>query len=260
MKKLISLALVVLLAVSLLSISVFAETEEANVFVTISDGEGKLVMTYAPVELRDLDGDGALTINDTLIAAHESVGKADAYVSSESAWGLSITKLWGDESGNYGYFVNDSSAMSLTDAVKAGDHIKAFIYTDSVTWSDIYCFFDRHDVSAEKGDEMILTLCGYAYDENWNRIVVPVSGAKILIDGEETGVMTDANGKAIVTIEKSGDLVISADSDGQILVPPVCLVHAEGGSALLVISIVAVVILVACMAVVLVKKFKNDAK
>ncbi|MBP5605957.1 MAG: hypothetical protein J6X60_10520, partial [Ruminiclostridium sp.] len=141
MKKIISAAAVIA-AMGMLSISAFAET----VNVTISDGEGKIVVANQPVETEDIDGDGAVTINDALFSTHEQFydGGAEAgYASGTSEYGIMLQKLWGVENGgNYGYYVNDSLAMSLGDKINDGDNISAYIYQDTATYSDVYCYFD----------------------------------------------------------------------------------------------------------------------
>lgn len=230
MKKALSLVLAVTMLM-LCSAAVFADevsAETATVYVTISDAEGRLVLTQEAITVTDADGDGALTIHDALYAAHEAKyegGAAAGYGTEEGQYGLSITKLWGTENGgSYGYYVNNASAWSLTDPVKTGDYVSAFVYTDLVAWSDTFCFFDVYTVTADEGDTLELTLSAAGYDESYNPITVPVEGATITVDGVATDVKTDAEGKATITLNKAGDVVISATSETQNLVPPVCKV------------------------------------
>ena len=269
MKKIISATLCILFALSLFGFSVFAEVAPKEVYVSISDENGALVLTYASVTLADEDGDGNLTINDALIGAHKEYYKdgAEGFASEKTAYGCSITKLWGFAGGNgYGYCVNDSSAMSCYDTVKEGDHIKAFIYTDTENFSDLYCFFDQTFVSAEPNEKVTLTLYANTYDANWNVVKTPVSGAEILIDGKATGIMTDENGKAEITVNKVRNTV-SAKSDSQTIVAPVCIifvlfVYGPGpGStdmllAMTVLSVVAIAG-IAVAVVIVVKKRRN---
>ena len=199
----------------LLSIASFAE--EKTVFVTISNGSPVLVNER--VALSDLDGDGKTTVNDALIAAHEE----GQYGYAESAYGLGITKLWGveNESG-YGYYVNNAPCMSLSDEIKAGDSVYAYIYTDMVTYSDTFCYFDKSTVSAVSGESVTLTLTKAGYDANWNFTTSPLADATITVNGENTQYKTDENGKVTVKFDKTGDFIISAVCDGTVLVPPVC--------------------------------------
>ena len=226
MKKYAIAFLCALLALALCGAAV-AET----VYVTIADGQGQLVMVNAAIDVTDVDADGALTINDALYAAHEAAyeGGAEAgYAAADAGYGLSISKLWGEENGgSYGYYLNDVSAYSLLDPVADGDYLNAFVYTDLEAWSDLYCTFGYREVVADAGANIILTLNMMTFDENWNPVSLPVEGAILTIDGEDSEVVTDAEGKAQFTIEAAGEYLISARSDSAILVPPVCIVTVK---------------------------------
>lgn len=232
-KRIVSLLTVLALVLAMMPAMAFADTasETAEVNVTIAD-KGNLVVTQETVTVTDSDADGTLTINDALHAAHESAyagGAAAGYESAISSWGLAITKLWGDTSGSYGYYVNDASAWSLTDPVKAGDSVYAFVYADGVAWSDTYSFFDKKAVTAEEGQEVMLALSYNGYDANWNTVVAPLEGAVITVDGEATDIVTAVDGKAVITLEE-GTHVISATSESMTLVPPVCIATVTAAS------------------------------
>ena len=201
---------------------------EATVLVTIADENGKLALTMEAVTVTDIDADGVLTINDALYCAHEDYyegGAAAGYASAMSEYGLSLAKLWGAENGaSYGYYVNDVAAWGLSDPIAEGDRINAFVYTDLTAWSDTYCYFDVAEADAKAGDTITLTLSSAGYDADWNPITLPVAGATITVNGEKTDAVTDENGKATVTLSGEGTLIISAVSDTQTLVPPVCVV------------------------------------
>ena len=220
MKKICVLFLTLALLLSLTA--AFAEEGEKTVYVTISDGELELV-SYA-VTLSDIDDDEKLTINDALYLAHEAAfeGGAEAgYGSADTEWGLSLSKLWGIENGgSYGYYVNNVGAFSLTDELNDGDVLTAFVYTDLVTWSDAYTYFDKYEV--EEG-EVTLTLYMIGWDENWMPVEVPVAGATIVIDGEATEYVTGEDGTVTFTLPAGAEF-ISAQSDAFVLVPPVCVV------------------------------------
>lgn len=228
MKRIRIASLLAALVVFTMSLTATVSAEgEDSVFVTISNGS--LVLAYEEVTLTDADGDGALTVNDALIGAHDKSfeGGADAgYGSAATEYGLSMTKLWGaaDANGGFGYCVNNAPAMSLADAVKAGDHIAAYVYTDKSSFSDAYSYFDT--LTSASG-ETVLTLSKSGYDAEWNPTTSPVVGAEITVDGVRTGIKTDENGKATVTVEGEGRHVVSAVSDTETLVPPVCIVTLE---------------------------------
>ncbi|MBR2284360.1 MAG: hypothetical protein IJ874_08080 [Ruminococcus sp.] len=229
MKKLAAGIAAAALACSFTAVNSLAaeNSDPVDVYVTISDSTGKLVVTQEKVTVTDIDNDGALTINDALYIAHENSyeGGAEAgYGTSVTQYGLGITKLWGTENGgSYGYYVNNASAWSLSDVLKTGDYLNAFVYTDTTGWSDKYTYFDSNTAEAKQGDELTLTLSQAAFDADYSPITLPVEGASITINGVDSGAVTDAEGKATITLAAAGNAVISATSDSLTLVPPVCI-------------------------------------
>lgn len=230
MKKMISMVAAAVFCIGMTGITAFAEesaTDTASVYVTISDNEGKLVLTQEAIDVTDTDGDGVLTISDALYVAHETKfegGAAAGFANATTDWGLSLTKLWGVENGgSYGYYVNNVSAMGLADPITEGDYVNAFIYTDLTTWSDKYTFFDVNTLTASEDEEVSLTLSAAGYDADYNPVTFPVEGATITLNGTETEYKTDAEGKVTFKMEESGNVVISAVSETQTLVSPVCM-------------------------------------
>lgn len=227
MKKLLALSFSLLMALALLSFFVSAAGGRTEVWVTIADENGKLALVQEKITVSDVDGDGALTINDALYLAHEAKfegGAKAGYSFSTTAFGVSLEKLWGvANGGSFGYCVNNKSAWSLLDPVQNGDFINAYIYTDLTTWSDTYCYFDVQSVKANAGEKITLTLFASVYDTNLGDMaVVPVKDAILTLNGERTNFKTDSEGKVTFTIASDGEYVISAASDSQILVPPAC--------------------------------------
>lgn len=262
MKKLISITLAALL-LCLCGMTVFA-TEESlpTVRVSISDENGDLVLAYAEIGFYDYDGDGVTTINDALICAHNAKyegGASAGYASAETQYGLSLTKLWGAETGSYGYYVNNASAWSLADEIKSGDHIKAFVYTDNVNFSDTYSFFKQNTMDISVNDTVTLDLTKLVYDENWNLVTKPVAGADILVNGEKIGVKTDENGVATFAVKAGGDVIVSAVSEEENLVPPVCIIHSDASIyvAMTVLAVLAIAVIAVVTVIVLKKKQKN---
>lgn len=239
MKKCLSIMLAFFMIMGHMSITSFADDTSATVYVSISN-KGQLVAAQTKVTVTDIDGDNVLTVNDALYAAHEasySGGAKEGYsYYTHKDYGLSIGKLWGDTSGNFGYYINNSSCWSLADSVKSGDYLNAFVYSDGKFYSDKYCFFTDNTVSVGKNSEIHLTLNGAGYDSAWNPITVPVKGAEITIDGTKTGVITDSDGKATIKINEGGTHIISAVSSTETLVPPVCTAQINGGIITSVIS------------------------
>lgn len=232
-RRIVSMLTVLALVLTMMPAMAFADTDAgtAEVYVTVAD-QGKLVMIQKKVKVEDVDADGALTINDALYAAHETAyagGAGAGYGSAMSDWGLSITKLWGDTSGAFGYCVNDVSAWSLADPVADGDFVNAYIYADQVGWSDSYSYFDKKIVNAAAGEKVELTLSYVGYDASWNKVAYPAAGAVIAVDGTETEFITDAEGKVTMTLLE-GTHVISAVSEGVNPVPPVCAANVTAAA------------------------------
>lgn len=223
----------ILSAVVLTACTVFAPVawadDSAKVYVTICDDKGSLAIAQEEVIVTDIDNDGVLTINDALYHAHEkkySGGASSGYSTAKTEYGVGITKLWGVENGSgYGYYVNNKAAMSLGDTISTGDYINAFVYTDTVMFSDTYSFFNANNLDVSAGEAFTLTLSADTYDENWNPVVKPISGARITIDGVKSEYTTDENGKVTITIDNAKSFIISAFSDDEIIVPPVCFVN-----------------------------------
>ena len=224
MKKFVCLVLA-----AMLILCSFAMAEK--VFVTVSTGEGRLAMTNLAVEASDLDSDGVVSINDALIAAHDMAyegGSEAGYASEETPYGISMTRLWGEENGgSYGYYLNDASPMSLLDAVSDGDSIHAYAFQDLAGWSDTYCYFQVKEAEMGAGDSVILTLTALLFDADWNIVPTPVEGAVITIDGSDTEFITNVEGCAAVSIADEGSYTISARHESMTLVPPVCVVEVK---------------------------------
>lgn len=216
----------------------FTFSASADLFVTISDDNGKLVLAQQPVDYADKDGDGVVTVNDALISAHDKYydgGSEAGYGSAEGDHCLMITTLWGIEnSGSYGCYINIYSAMSLADPLIDGDKITAFVYTDNESHSDTFCYFNGFAdqaaimVVAAPGTPFELKLLSSLLNDKGAPITVPVAGAEITLNGEKTGIITDDDGKAEIAFpENEGSYIVSAVSDTMTLVPPVAMIETE---------------------------------
>lgn len=222
MKKLLSILTTVAVICCLLGVSAAADAS-AKVYVTVANGG--LELANSEVTVTDIDGDGALTINDALYAAHESYfkgGAAAGYASEMSDYGLMLTKLWGIENGgSYGYYVNNASAWSLADPVKDGDYVNAFVYQDTKAFSDRYCYFDRAVADVNQGENPAFVLNGVYFDKNYTAYSAPIAGAEITVNGEKTGIVTDEEGRfSGLTFAGQGVYTVSAVSSTETLVAP----------------------------------------
>ena len=223
------LACALCLCVSLIGCGEQEITDAVYVSIAV---KGEMVLTYQAVALEDKDGDGALTMADALQAAHDKYyGSADGFACAPSEYGLSLNKLWGDSSGAYGYMLNDASvATSLSEPVKVGDHVYAYVYADQTTWSDTYCYFDKAEVTVAAGESFTLTLMSSGFDENWMPVTLPVAGATITINGESIDTKTNEDGQITISMgekSKKDAFVVSATSDAMVMVPPICLVTVK---------------------------------
>ncbi len=248
MKKIISICLAAVLALALFALPVFASKPGYRVYVTIADENGEIVL--ASVELWIERND--LTLDDVLRIAHEEFFDGEnGYVSEATEWGRSMVKLWGVENGgSYGYYINNASPSSLLDTVKHGDHIYAFVYTDTLGFSDTYSYFDSNILyNLERGDEVTLTLMQAGYDENWNPVSTPLAGAIITVNGKATDFVTDVNGKVTLTLDDAGALCISAEKEGMNLVPPVCVANVEGLSNVMIYTMLGAVAFIIVIAI-----------
>ncbi len=243
-------------------LAIGASAEPVNVKVTIADA-GELKLTAEPVSVSDADSDGAITVGDVLVAVHEQKfdgGAAAGYATADSQYGLMITKLWGVENGgSYGYYVNNALAMGLTDPVAEGDSVYAYTYKDIANFSDVYTFFTTDTLTGKTGETVSLTLQAVTFDEKFAPVTGPFEGASILLNGEDTGVKTDKDGKAEIKLTDAGTAIFSAVSDTATLVPPVCVATVEKGTnvALIIILIACACILVVVCVVVALKKKKS---
>ena len=234
MKKTIAMAAAMLISFSAVSMNVFAEeTESTQVYVTITDNNKAFALNQEPITVTDIDEDGKLTINDALYIAHEEKfeGGAEAgYKTTVAQWGLSLAMLWGiDNKGSYGYYVNDGYSTGLTDEIKDGDYIEAFVYPDPQNYNYFYSFFDSKNTDEKEPDsEIDLTLAYYTFGADGTLVTNKLEGAKITINGKETDFVTDADGKVTVKLTEAGKNVISAVSDSVDIVPPSYLVNVKG--------------------------------
>ncbi len=233
MKKISAIAAAFAVSLAAIPFGVFAEsTDSCDVYVTITNGEHKIVMEK--VTVTDTDADGKLTISDALYNAHEDHydgGAAEGYAVKKTEYGLSLDKLWGVQNGgSYGYYLNNKMAMSLEDALADGDYISAYVYTDTRTYSDTYTYFDVNTLDVKAGSSFDVTLSKIAFDAQYQPVAQPVEGAVITIDGEATDIVTDANGKATIPTSAAGSLLISAKASDFTMVPPALIVSVLADS------------------------------
>ncbi len=211
------------------SITVNISLSDSGKFVTSKDGS---VVANQPLEVKDLNENGVITMDETLKAAHEKFyegGSVAGYDSAYGTYGLSITKLWGDVSGCFGYWNGKVSGYSLDDEVANGDDIKAFIYADKSYWSDKYTLFEQKEYTVTEDKDLTVKLLAAGYDEDWNTVFAGCEGANITVEGAKTktNITTDKDGNAVIKFAKAGTYnLVASKADGSI-VPSMCTVTVE---------------------------------
>ncbi len=227
------------------------EAEPIDIYVTIADS-GNIVtdknggyVAQAEVTVPDINKDGTHTVDEALYAAHELYydGGAEAgYSTFTGDYGISLAILWGRGTASTaaaaGYWLNNVSCWSLNDTVKEGDYLTAFNYNDTTSWSDTYSYFSENTVSVEKGNSVILTLNAVGYDENYNTVVLPYSGAKVVFLGSNNSsqkiLTTDNNGKVTINFTGAsgiGSYYVMAYKDDGSVVPTVCRINITAGNS-----------------------------
>lgn len=198
-----------------------APAEDAVVTLTVSN-KGALatandgsVMAEREVTVKDINSDGKLTFGEALAAAHAEYNSEDGYVEKYGT----VSKLWGIETGNTLFFINDIGLTSSvsSDTVKDGDRLTASINADDVYYADWYSAFDTTNKNVTVGEEFSLTLKGYlgmAYEpedmESTALAGVSIGTASASGFSSIDGKTTDESGKVTLSFDEAGTYYITA--------------------------------------------------
>ena len=254
-KRLLAAVLVLVFAFCACTVVLASSPRPSTATVTIIS-KGEFVLKNYEVVVSSDD----FNIDDALKAAHDAKyegGSDKGYASATGDYGLYVKKLWGDESGAFGYTVNNKMSSGLSGKVGAGDSVVAYIYTDATTYSDKYTYFDVNKANVKGGEELTLTLSYIGYDENWNAVASPLKGATITVDGEKTEYKTDADGKVTLFLKGGKTYTVSASADSTI-VPPLCVVTVAKNSSAVLYIVIAVMVVCGVAAVVVVSSKKKN--
>ena len=236
-RKAIALVLLIAMMFSIMPTAVWAETTDNNpdtttAYVTIVD-QGIIVMAHQKVTVTT----SSAIIDDFLKQAHEDSYEdgASAGYATSNGW---LSKLWGDTSGNFGYWLENVPANSLTDKVSNNAYIVAainqHIYSHEEPWRDTYSYFNDDTAVIENGLALELELHGREWADPY-----PLADAVITIDGKATGYTTDENGKAVIALPELSQydenwkllpethIVSAIAPTGITIVPPVCEVTVK---------------------------------
>ena len=212
------------------------EAEPIDVNVTIVD-KGNIIVPDETITVVDRDKSGDFNVDEVLYAAHEEfyAGGAQAgYGSAYGDFGFYITELWGDLSGNFGYWLNDDGCWSLEDIVEEGDYVVAFIYQNTYTW-DVYSKFAETDYETIQEVDTVISLERSDYDEEWNTIYKPHAGATIKLYNEDFeeisadaySVIDNADGTYSVKVKNAGVYKVVAYDNATPIVPNICYLTVE---------------------------------
>ncbi|MDD6191273.1 MAG: DUF4430 domain-containing protein, partial [Firmicutes bacterium] len=244
--RIMILLLVFMMLFTMMPAVTWADEGTINVYVSVSKygeitvGKDSAVMAYVPVTVNDLNGNGTFDIDDVLYAAHEQYyegGAAAGYGSATSEYGLRLTKLWGDESGLFGYQVNrgTENVMGLSHEVTEGDYVDAYINKSVYPDNEGHARFDKTSAEIFEGQSLDLLLEYVSgYDDSYNAVYSPCEGATLTVDGAEKDTVTDTKGKATVSFDTAGTYILSAmktktvnDQEATAITAPVCKVTVK---------------------------------
>lgn len=224
-----------------MTLTTITVTEPIDVTVSISkygkfvEGENGDPVVQVPVTLY---GGLTYTIADALEAVHDECFKGGAevgYAAAETQYGLGLSKLWGDESGNFAYQVNRGSVSvwGLSDVISDGDEIDAYILQSYYPDSEDYAAFGEAAAEGTAGKPITLQLYSSSFDEFYQMNMIPLAGASVHAYGASAdgAPVTDADGKASITLTEPGKQIVTAtktkDVGGQTvtaITAPSCIV------------------------------------
>ena len=198
--------------------------DTADVYVTVNnkgdlattkDGEPMVMQEVTAI---DWNADGVVSYEEALVEAHKAYCKdgAEGFGTADSGW---ITKLWGVETSNTLFCVNNESIspdFPKTKAVEDGDELYASVNADDKYYVDYMSFFREIYFDTESGKEVKLNLQGFlgmGYGEQLTP--APLEGIQIgyWYDGDFIpidGAVTDANGVATFSPDEEGDYLLTA--------------------------------------------------
>ena len=198
--------------------TVTTPAEDAKVSLTVSDkgvlasaSDGSAVVRKE-VTVTDLNSDGILTYDEALVAAHKAYNSADGYATAAYGNGVSVTKLWGVQTGSSFFYLNGKGLESNVadtekSTVKEGDTLYAAILQDTTYYSDRYASFDADTKEVKAGEDVTLTLTA----DGTAAAGVPVgtwnTGSFTALEGKTT----DENGQVTLSFADAGTYLVTAN-------------------------------------------------
>ncbi len=218
-------------------------TETANVTVTFANA-GKVVVgndaaktLIAAVDLKvtDVDKDGKLTAYDVFAYSDEKFNLGGFKTEFNPTYKSdSIVKVFGVDTENVLYYINNKAALSIKDTVKNGDSFVSFILKDTTSWSDKYVYFTPASVTAIANVETDVNVASVGFDGSSTPVasadLVTVDANGELVTGIGMVGKTDASGNAKVYFANAGTYYVTVFSLDNIYVPNVIKVTVEASS------------------------------
>ncbi len=196
-----------------------APAPDAVVYMTVcnrgllaSDNNSN-AMVNREVTVKDIDDDGKLTYDEALAAAHKEYNSENGYATFTDNGYTSVTKLWGVETYNTMFFINNEGASNGVGAhtVSDGDRLVASINKDDTYYADWYTFFDIAEKTVKTNEELTLTLKGHLGMAYLEEDLADTALSDISIGTWENGKFTEINGK---TTDADGKVTLSFDKSG----------------------------------------------
>ena len=190
----------------------FAASAAEKVTVKVSIRTETDVLERAEVSAGDENGDGSLTVEDVLIAAHEAYypgGAKEGYICACKD-APELSEIWGIR-GHYISFVQDAAGTHKSGELANGDRV--FV---QMQYGDPASYRFRHGSldGVRTGEHVNLKLLHRRADNGTDE---PVSDAVIVVDGQRTAIRTDENGYAAVSFREPGTHTLSAKLNGSVL-------------------------------------------
>ncbi len=209
------------MVMTLVMVIAFTGCGEKNVTALVSISvAGDMKCMNEEVSVTDVNGNGIIDMDDALKTVSESHG--EKYESADAGYGLGIANLWGDDSGAFGYYLNDQMASNLEEEIADGACITVYSYMDTAGFSDAYTYFAEKNVKSENG-EAAFTLMKVTLDKDFNPVAEPCEGATVSYEGGVLG-KTDKDGNISFSLDEKEHVILA---EGEGLVPSAALLNGE---------------------------------
>lgn len=207
MKK--SVILFSALAASMIPFSASAAEQTADIHISITmDSE----VLDTDLNVQDQDGDGKLTYEDALYAAHEQ------FYPGGAAAGYGDGLIWGRQcSGGYTLYNQDELPLDTTLPYTGRLEIRD---GDTMNWSAQYIMPEMYLFGSEYLSDHFMedTVPSGTEIDVYVDHMIPTErepgkaeGIELLVDGQRTGIRTAADGKAALKITEPGKHKVTAD-------------------------------------------------